>query len=611
MPELTPAGSQPLGRRWLPRHPNQADPAAVAALSRSLRLPPTLCALLVLRGHADDDAARRFLRPPLELHDPLGLAGMDEAVQRLARAARAGERVLVHGDYDVDGMCAAALLTRVLRRVGARAAAFVPHRSRDGYDLGPAGLEAARRAGASLVVTADCGVLAHDAVRAIRAEGLDVVVTDHHAPGDTLPAALAVVNPNRADCRYPDKGLCGTGVAYKLCDALLRRLGADASELRWHLDLVALATVADLMPLVGENRVFVHYGLKVLRQTRSPGLAALLEVAGLGDGRPLVAGHLSHVLGPRLNAIGRLDDAGLGVRLLLTDDAREAGDLARRLEEANLRRKRVDREMLDQALEALASSFEPGRDRAVVLSGGDWHPGVIGIVASRVVERIHRPTFLLSVDPKTGRARGSGRSIPGFDLVAALRECAPLLDRFGGHRMAAGLDIPEERIGEFRAALNRVATERINEEALTPVTSYDLDLPLRLADADLQRFFRHAGPFGIGNPTPAFLARGVSLEGPPRIVGRDHLRLRLVQDGARLAAIGFRMADRAEALARASALDIVYQLHEDEYRGRRRIQAKLVDVRGSEATVTDRLPDPGPPAGAGPPAREAVAVPLA
>lgn len=583
-------------RRWLPRYPTEPDPAAVAALARSLRLPQAICRVLVQRGYAGEALAKRFLRPPMaDLHDPASLADIDPAVERIARAIRQRETILVHGDYDVDGMCAAALLTRVLQEVGADVHAFVPHRTRDGYDLGSAGVAQARRVGARLLVTADCGILAHEAVESARRAGVDVVVTDHHTPGSTLPAAHAAVNPRRADCAYPEKGLCGTGVAFKVCQAVVSALGRDPEPLRWHLDLVALATVADIMPLTGENRILVHYGLRVLAQTRNPGLAALVASAGLASQAPLTAGQLSHVLGPRLNAVGRLDDAGVGLRLLLTDTSAEAASIAARLEEVNARRQRVDREILGDALDLLEHGFEPSRDHAVVLAGTAWHPGVIGIVASRVVERIHRPTILLALAEDGGLARGSGRSIPGFDLVGGLRECAVHLERFGGHRQAAGLDIHPDRIEAFREAFGDVARRRLAPEQLVPATHYDLEIGLPEATAELCGFLRYLGPFGAGNPAPVFLARGVRVDGSPRVVGQDHLRLRLAQGDARVAAIGFRMASViGDDVREGALLDVAFQLQEDEWNGRRRIQAKLVDLRPTLARSRPVEPEPIP-----------------
>ncbi|MFP4624227.1 MAG: single-stranded-DNA-specific exonuclease RecJ, partial [Gemmatimonadota bacterium] len=418
----------PLVRRWLA--PGAPDAVAARRLAGELRLPEPLCRLLVARGHDAPGAARAFLRPSLDmLHDPRLLAGVDRAVDRIRAAIRSGETILVHGDYDVDGMCAAALYTRVLRRMGATVVPFVPHRVHDGYDLGPGGVRRASEVGAGLILTADCGIVAHDAVEAARQVGIDVIVTDHHTPGSTLPDAVAVVNPRRHDCRYPDPSLSGTGVAYKLSLALARSAGVPDEEVHYFLDLVALATVADVMPLRGENRVMTRIGLRVLGESRNAGLRALVHSSGLA-GKPLSAGHLSHVLAPRLNAVGRLEDAATGLRLLLSGDG-DADALAAGLEEVNARRKAVDREILEQAIELL-DGYDADRDRAVVLARAGWHPGVIGIVASRVVERLHRPAVLISIPEGGGVARGSARSIPGFDLLEAVRACGEHLERFGG-----------------------------------------------------------------------------------------------------------------------------------------------------------------------------------
>ena len=572
------------------REPGDPPPDVVRTLARALSLPEPLCRLLAVRGHTTPEAARAFLRPSLSrLHDPSELTDLDRAVARLQTALDTDETVFVHGDYDVDGMCAAALYTLVLRRLGGRVVPFVPHRMRDGYDLGPSGVARAQEAGAGLILTADCGIVAHEAVEAARAAGLDVIVTDHHTPSDTLPAAVAVVDPKRADCDYPNPELSGTGVAYKVALALARERGVSADEIHYTLDLVALATVADVMPLAGENRILTRYGLRVLEETRNPGLRALRAVAGLAD-RPVTAGHLGFVLAPRLNAVGRLEDAAAGLRLLLAGDG-DAEGLAGELEAANTRRRAVDREILDQALEAL-DGYDPGRDRGVVLAGEGWHPGVIGIVASRVVERIHRPTVLVAVEAGKAVARGSARSIPGFDLFDAIRACGEHLERFGGHRAAAGFDIRTDRIAAFRAAFADAARERLPEP---PVPEQRIDLELELAEVtpELVRYMAYAAPFGVGNPTPVFALRGVQVDGV-RLVGADrsHLKLRLTDGGASLPAIGFRMAESHGAIARSGApLDAAVKLEEDEWRGRRRIQAKLVDLRPAAGSAGDGQPD--------------------
>jgi single-stranded-DNA-specific exonuclease len=566
-----------VGPRWVLGPP--PSPGEVEALGRELDLPPSLCAVLAVRGLGNPDDARRHLRPLLDhLHPPAALAGIDVAAERVRAAIRRGETILVHGDYDVDGVCAAALYTRFLRRLGARVEAFVPHRLRDGYDVGRAGLRRAEEVGASLLLTADCGTVAHEALRRAADAGLDVVVTDHHTPGGTLPPAVAVVNPNRRDCAYPEKGLCGAGVAFKLCSLLASDAGLSLEDLVWYLDLVAVATVADLVPLEGENRVLTRFGLRVLRQTRNPGLRALLAVCGL-TGTEVGAGQVGFVLGPRINAAGRVGDADEALRLLLTDDPARAEELAEGLEDHNRRRQEEDRRTLDEAVELLERDFDPRTDHAVVLASEGWHPGVIGIVASRVVERVHRPTVLVALEGAKGR--GSARSIPGFDLYEAVAACAPHLERFGGHRQAAGMDLRRDAVPAFRRAFLAAAARRLEaSELLVPRLGIDLELPLEEMSLALADILRHLGPHGIGNPRPVFLARDLQIAGAPRTVGKGHLKLRLARDGALLQAIGFGMAERLAATAKeGESVDAVFQLQVNEYRGRRTPQARLLDLR--------------------------------
>jgi single-stranded-DNA-specific exonuclease len=574
----------PLTHRWIPRYEGVPDAAAVAALEQALQLPEALCRLLVQRGLADAAAAAPHLKPRLDtLRDPFQLTDMHAAVERISRAIDQGECILVHGDYDVDGICAAALYTRVLRALGARVETFVPHRLTDGYDLGHAGVRRAVECGAALILTGDCGIVAHDAVGAAAAAGIDVVITDHHTPGAELPAAVAVVNPNRVDCQYPEKGLAGAGVAFKLCQALAHARGYDADELLWQLDLVALATIADLAPLYGENRVLAHYGLRVLAQSRCVGLNALLRTSGLDPQKGISAGQVSHVLAPRLNAVGRLGAAERGVRLLLADDAAEADRLAQESDEENRARQALDRDTLHQALAQLEEWYDPARHYGVVLAGEGWHPGVIGIVASRVVERIHRPVVMIAIDPETGRGRGSARSIPRFDLYAGVHACAPLLERYGGHHQAAGMEVRLDRLDAFREAFNRHAHAVLTPADLQPELKIDLDIELPQANAELLRLLRHFGPFGIGNPSPVFCARGVRVLGYPREVGEGHIKLRLMQHGCELGGIGFRLAERLRELdVTRGPIDIVFQLQENHWNNRVELQARLLDLRVAE-----------------------------
>jgi single-stranded-DNA-specific exonuclease len=573
---------QSIAPRWVARA--EPNPQVAEALAQELALPAALCRLLAIRGFTQADSAKRHLKPRLEeLHDPFLLAGMSAAVERLQRAIHNGEKILVHGDYDVDGICSAALYTRVLRSLGAKVEAFVPHRLTDGYDLGHAGVHAAVEYGASLILTGDCGIVAHEAIAAAKGGGIDVIVTDHHTPGAELPACCAVINPNRSDCHYPEKGLAGVGVAFKLCQALAKTFGLPHDALWYYLDLVAVATIADLAPLTGENRTLTRFGLKVLKQSKNPGLAALLQTAGLAEqGAALAAGQISHVLAPRINAVGRMSEAARGVKLLLEDDEPRALVIAKTLEDENRTRQEVDRATLRQALELLEGDYDPERNRVIVLAAEGWHPGVIGIVASRVVELLHRPTILIALEEGGVRGRGSARSIPAFHLFNALHSCAQLLDRFGGHKYAAGLEIRADRIPQLRADLEAYAAEVLTPDDLVPELNYDLELTLAEANADLLRLLRHLGPHGIGNPAPVFVARNVSIAGDPKVVGENHIKLQLAQDGARLPAIGFRMAGRLnDGDVARSNLDVAFQLHLERFQGQEYLQAKLLDFRAT------------------------------
>ncbi len=568
-------------RRWV--FPPAPDHAAVDRLCRELRLPPTLCRLLVHRGYGQAEAARGFLRPTeSHIHAPAQLAGMGDAVARLRQAIAGGETVLVHGDYDVDGICSTALYVRALRMMGAKAEPFVPRRLVDGYDLSEAGVREAVRIGAKLILTCDCGIVAHDAVRQARAAGIDVIVTDHHTPGPDLPEAIAVVNPNRHDCGYPDKGLAGVGVAWKVCCALAEEIGFPRERLFCFLDLVAVATIADIAPLRGENRAMVRWGLKVLRETPNPGLRALLRVTGLAERAEITASQVSFVLAPRINAVGRMGEALRGVRLLLTDDPREAEEIALTLESENRWRQTVEGQTVKEALAALELTYDPDRDYGLVLASEGWHPGVIGIVASRLVERLHRPTVMIALDAATGEGKGSARSIAPFHLYEAIRDCSEHLVRFGGHRMAAGCSIRADRVDGFREAFNARARAVLSEDDLVPEVRIDLEMELRQADHDLVRMLRHAGPFGAGNATPVFAARNVAIA-HHKVVGQGHLRMTLGAYGATLEAIGFGMGERSQEPGFGSGLlDVAFKLEENHYNGRTSVQARLVDFRPAE-----------------------------
>jgi len=552
------------------------DVASVTTLAAALGVPVPIARLLVHRGYGDTEAAKRFLRPRLDqLHDGSAMMSLEVAVERLVRAIRDGELIMIHGDYDVDGICSTTLLVRAIRGFGGNVIPFIPNRMTDGYDLGAAGVKHAIEVGVKVVVTCDCGTTALEPVAALNAAGIDVVISDHHLPRDTFPDSLALLNPRRPDCDYPDKDLAAVGVAFKLALALASALKVSDAFIWKMLDLVALATVADVASLRGENRIFVRYGMRMISETENVGLRALLRASGM-DGKPLTAGRIGFTLAPRLNAAGRLGHALRGVELLLTESEHEANVIARELEELNQRRQALDRTTLD---DARVMAERQVRDGAIglVLAKEGWHPGVIGIVASRIVEEFSRPVIMIALEDGVGK--GSGRSIPGFDLHSALVDCSDLLLRFGGHRAAAGITIATDQVGAFTHRFDQVVRARLTLDELVPVLRVDAEIELDQDTLDLETTLRHFEPFGVGNPAPVFAARNVTVFGSPRIVGRDGLKLTLVgSNGTQLEAIGWGMADLAPEIRAGKALDVAFRLERDEYRGESRLQARLADV---------------------------------
>lgn len=569
---MTATAIRPQSRWVLPAPP---EAAAIDTLCRELNLPPLVCRLLVARGFADTERAKRYLRPRLDhLHDPSTLGDLDRAVERIVRAIRAGERMLVHGDYDVDGICSTTILTRTIRRLGGTVTPFIPHRS-DGYDLTAAGVAAARAAGATLVITCDCGTSALGPIRDLSAAGVDVIVSDHHLPGGPLPAAYALLNPRKPGCTSPDKDLCAAGVAYKLALALTRAMGASANPVLNMLDLVALATIADVAPLRGENRVLAIYGLRMLNETKNVGLRAMIRAAGL-DRKQITSGRVGFILAPRLNAAGRVGHAMRGVELLMAPDESVANPIARELEELNARRQELDRATLVQARD-MAMALDLENTFGIVLAAEGWHPGVIGIVASRIVEEFGRPTILIALEGADGK--GSGRSISPFDLHHGISQCRELLQRFGGHRSAAGLSIARDRVAEFAARFNEVARATLTPEDLVPELRADLEVDLREVDDNLEVLLRYVEPCGIGNPSPVLVARGVRVVSAPRAIGKDGVRVRLAQNGTELTALAWGMAHRMAELSVGSTIDVAFRLERDEWNGESQLQARLADFR--------------------------------
>jgi len=558
-------------------------------LCEALRIHAPAARVLVQRGYGEPECAARFLQPALDhLHDPFLMLGMTAAAARLRQAIAGGEKILLYGDYDVDGACSVVILLKAIELAGGRATFHIPDRLRDGYGMHAEVMEKAAAEGVSLIISVDTGIRAQAAVERARAAGIDVIVTDHHLPEETLPAALAILNPRQPGCPYPEKSLCGAGIALKLAQALLSELGWPEARRRRlvesFLKLAAIATVADVAPLTGENRVIVKCGLDGLKSIRNPGLRALLQVAGIPEGEALTAGQVAFRLAPRLNAAGRMASAAGVVELLLTGDQQRAEALAAQLHAWNQERQQAETEIVREILEECERTKAAERQMALVFCGRGWHRGVVGIAANRLAEMYHRPVFVLS-DEGNGEAQGSGRSVPAFHLLEALESMSELFVRFGGHRQAAGLTIPVQRVDEFRRRIHAYAAERLSPEDL--VATFEIDAELDLAEISDEAVGEvlALAPFGYGNPVPVFAVRGVMVKEAPVVMKDKHLRLRLFDNGRALTAKAWHFAGRAAELERGAKVDVLIGFEPDSYsasRGYPPWSATLRDVRAAE-----------------------------
>jgi len=563
----------------------QTAPAQVTKLASTLRISTAVARVLCARGFAEPEAARRFLRPSTaDLHDPFLLTDMPAATARLARAIEQREPILLYGDYDVDGTSALVVLKKVLDLVGGIATCYVPHRIRDGYGMKNDAVEDAAAQGVRLIVSVDTGIRANQVVQHAAGLGIDVIVTDHHLPEAELPPAVAVLNPNRRDCAYPEKNLCGAGVALKLADALLSSLGWESARRERLVDsllkLVAIATVADVVPLVGENRVIVKRGLEGLRSVANPGLRALLDVAGVEPGAAPSARQVAFQIAPRINAAGRMASASDVVELFTTNDATRARAIAMQLDELNKDRRETEDDIRQAILEQCLAQPVTDRDAALVFAGEGWHRGVVGIVASRIVERYHRPVFVLGLD--NGMAHGSGRSIRVFHLLEALETMPELFTKFGGHRQAAGVTMGAEHVETFRERFRAYAAERLTIADFEAELEIDAEIRFReITDQTVMELLDLA-PFGFGNPPPTFVARAVEVAAPPDIKKEKHVFLRLAPDGKALRAKAWNFAERAGEFVPGTRIDVAFQFEDDAYsaaRGYAPWQMIVRDVR--------------------------------
>jgi single-stranded-DNA-specific exonuclease len=560
------------------------DEARAAATKDALQVPMVIARLLCQRGLDDPEAADRFLHPSLDhLHDPFLLAGMREAVERLLAAIERRERITIHGDYDVDGITSTIILRRAIELLGGDVDHFVPDRLRDGYGLQPASIERLHAAGARVIVSVDCGIRAAEAAHRARELGVDLIITDHHEPEAALPVAIAVINPKRPDCRYPEKSLAGVGVALKVVQALLQASGRGSQLLPHFVKIAAIGTLADVVPLTGENRVIAHHGLASLSTgPHTAGLTALLEECGV-LGKRIDSFHVGFVLGPRINAAGRMQSADLALDLLLLrgqdeDVKSRARALARRLSEENTRRQEEEAAILTAAKRTVDHDLEVGAQNILVVGAEGWHRGVVGIVASKLVDAYHKPALVLAIED--GVAHGSARSIPAFDMLAALESCADLFLTFGGHRLAAGVTLEAGRIGELRRRLSLWANDRLSPDDLIPRLTIHCPMGLREISPAVLDGLARLGPFGAANPKPIFRAGPVALMGSPRTIKERHLKLLFKQDGRTLSAIAWRAADRGDYWsANREGLELAYSVEAGEFQGVQTTELTVADLR--------------------------------
>lgn len=557
-----------MNKRWLIKTPN---PELQRTLSDALGVHPIIAQLLINRDITDINEARNFLAADQKgLHDPFLMKDMDKAVARIKQAQSNGESVLIFGDYDVDGVTSSALLRRILKRIGIKAVNYIPHRMDEGYGLNHAIAEFAREQGIHLLITVDCGINAFSEVDAINAAGIDVIILDHHEPeGDRIPNAVAVIDPKRPDCQYPFKSLAAVGLVAKLANALFGEV--PESE----LDLVAIGTVADVVPMRGENRIFVKKGLPVIERTGKHGLMALLDVAKI-RGKRIKPFYIGFILGPRLNAAGRMDSATIALDLLLSENYEEALSLAQNLEFHNVSRQKMQGEVVSEAFAMIESSASKD-DQIIVVHKEGWHKGVLGIVASKIVEKYYRPTIVISVED--GLGTGSARSIEGFHLVDALMNCSGSLETFGGHKRAAGLRLRHENIDVFRRAINVFAREVMVASDLTPALDIDCEVPFAVLNLDFVDLVDSLEPHGEGNPSPVLCTCNLTVKSHASVMGKGTIKFWVTDGQNSFSAVGFGMSEFQPMIKPGANVDLAYSLIIDDWNKAPVVQLKLKDIR--------------------------------
>jgi len=575
-----------LEKKWIVKEPG--NPALVRQLAAELGIDQSLANLLVQRGIKTFAEAKSFFRPQLEsLHDPFLMRDMDLAVARLDRALRQEEHILIYGDYDVDGTTAVALIYSFLRGFSSRLSYYIPDRYIEGYGISYMGIDAAKEEGISLIIALDCGIKAREKVRYAKERGIDFIICDHHLPDDRLPEAVAVLDPKRSDCHYPFDDLSGCGVGFKLLQAFCMRRNIPFSELAPLLDLLAVSIASDLVSITGENRVLAHFGLKQLNESPRKGLLSIIKLSGL-EKHQISIDDIVFKIGPRINAAGRMESGKTAVDLLISLTDEEAHQIGTTINTHNNDRKSIDREITQEAIFMVKEAFDFNITKSTVVYNPNWHKGVVGIVASRLVETYYRPTIVLT--QSNGFVTGSARSIPGFDLYEAIEACSDLLENFGGHIYAAGLTMKEEHLPIFKARFEAIVAEKVTEEILTPLVNIDTFLDFKQITPKFFRLLKQFQPFGPGNMSPVFITENVYDNGNGRLVGSEggHLKLELIQEDEPyrpISAIAFNQSEHFAYMQGGNPVDICYSVAENYYRGIANIQLRVKDIKVREVIV--------------------------
>jgi len=562
-------------KRWTIK---SEDAAAAAELRQTLNIHPLLCRILSQRGIRNFDEARDFFRPQLDqLHDPWLMKDMDKAVERIIHAITTGEKILVFGDYDVDGTTAVASMYSFLKRIHPHLDFYIPHRYREGYGVSKAGIDFAKENGFTLIISLDCGIKSVELIGYARELSIDFVVCDHHLPDNELPPAVAILNPKQKDCPYPYKELCGCGVGFKLMTALAEKMQLPREWAFEYLDLLATAIAADIVPMTGENRIMAFHGLKKANEKPNNGIKALCQLSSLQ--LPLHIQNLVFMIAPRVNAAGRMDDASKAVRMFVAEKYEEALRYAEMLHNDNTDRKEADSTTTQEALVLISENLQWVESKSTVVFQPHWHKGVVGIVASRLIENYYRPTIVLTQSGEY--AAGSARSVPGFNLYEAIHACREHLIGYGGHFAAAGMTLELQQVDAFRKKFEEVVSATIDPDLLIPEIVIDTEIQFRDIQWPFYNILCQMEPFGPENLRPVFLARGVTDTGFSKIVKELHLKFSLRQQGVTLSGIGFNMADKMELLADKKPVDIVFKLDENEWNGEKSLQIRVMDVRAS------------------------------